>query len=142
MELSESVKSGIVVRTHGKKVWVKLSCETNGCEGCHIAGICTTQSFSPTLPAKIKPGLTVKKGDRVMVLGRVKEWFKGWLLMAGLPCIALLAGLILGGLFRWDEGFTGLLALGLVVIYYIILWLFRGKVDNKVGWIIQSIITD
>lgn len=142
MELSESVKSGVVVRTQGKKVWVKVSCDTSGCDGCHIAGICSTQSYSPTLQAKVKPGLTVKKGDNVILLGRVKEWLKGWLLIAGFPCLALLAGLILGGLFRWEEGSTGLLALGMVAVYYIGLWLFRGKVDNKVEWIVESITTE
>lgn len=139
MIISETVKSGVVVRTRGKKALVKIDCGDDGCDGCRIAGLCSTSSYSPTLSAIIETGLEVKEGDKVMLMGRVKGWLKGWLLLAGLPCIAILAGLVLGTMFEMKDGATGVIALGFVMIYYVLLWMFRSKVDRNVEWVVESV---
>lgn len=142
MIISETVKSGVVVKTRGKKAWVKISCSDENCSGCHIAGICSTPSYTPTLRAVVESGLDVKEGDRVMLMGRVKGWLKGWLLLAGLPCIAILAGLMLGSMFEMKDGATGVMALGFVMVYYVLLWMFRDRVDRNVEWVVESVRTE
>ncbi|MDE6317523.1 MAG: SoxR reducing system RseC family protein, partial [Muribaculaceae bacterium] len=98
--------------------------------------------YTPTLQATIEPGLEIKEGDKVILIGRVKGWLKGWVLLAGLPCVAILAGLILGSLLKLKDGVTGTIALGFVLIYYILLWTFRTRVDKNVEWIVESLKTD
>lgn len=142
MIISETVKSGVVVNTRGNSAWVRINCDDDSCHGCRIAGLCSSSSYSPTLHATIETGLDVKKGDRVMLMGRVKGWLKGWLLLAGLPCVAILAGLVLGSMFELRDGATGIIALGFVMVYYALLWVFRGKVDKNVEWIVESITAD
>lgn len=84
----------------------------------------------------------MKEGDRVMLMGRVKGWLKGWLLLAGLPCIAILAGLMLGSMFEMKDGATGVVALGFVMVYYVLLWMFRDRVDRNVEWVVESVRTE
>ena len=142
MIISETVKSGVVVKTRGDKAWVKINCGDSNCDSCRIASLCSTPAYSPTLHARIESGLEVKSGDKVMLMGRVKGWLKGWLLLAGLPCLAILAGLVLGSIFGLKDGATGIIALGCVMIYYVLLWRFRSKIDRNVEWIIESLRTD
>lgn len=139
MIISETVKSGVVVKTRGEKAWVRIDCGEEACNGCHISGICGTQTYTPTLAARIENGLAVKTGDEVMLMGRVKGWLKGWIMLAGLPCAAILAGLVLGSMFELKDGLTGAIALGFVIMYYIMLWLMRGRVDRNVEWIVESV---
>lgn len=121
---------------------VKINCGDDSCDGCRIASLCSTPSYSPTLHAKIEEGLDVKRGDRVMLMGRVKGWLKGWLLLAGLPCLAILTGLVGGSMLEMKDGATGVTALGLVMVYYVLLWRFRDKVDRNVEWVVESIMTE
>jgi len=139
MIISETVKSGVVVKTNGRRALVKISCGENACGACHISAICSTPSYSPTLTARIETGLDIKAGDKVMLTGRVRGWLKVWILLAGMPCIAILAGLLLGSVFELKEGVTGIMALGFVMLYYAVLWLMRGKVDRNVEWVVESI---
>lgn len=139
MIISETVKSGIVVETRGKQAWVKIACDNEACGGCHISGMCSAKNYTPTLPAVIDGELNVKSGDNVMVMGRVKGWLKGWILLAGMPCITILLGLIAGSMLELKDGAAGALALGSVVFYYIALWLMRKRVDKNVEWVIESI---
>ncbi len=142
MIISETVKSGVVVRTRGNSAWVKISCGDDHCNSCRIASLCSTPAYTPTLRARIESGLEVKSGDKVMLMGRVKGWLKGWLLLAGLPCLAILVGLVLGSMFVMKDGAVGIISLGLVMIYYVLLWRFRSKIDRNVEWIIESLRTD
>lgn len=142
MIISETVKSGVVVKTNGERAWVRINCGEEACGGCHISVICSSAAYSPTLAARIGAGLDIKTGDRVMLMGRVKGWLKGWILLAGLPCVAILAGLVLGSLFEMKDGATGIVALGFVALYYAFLWSIRGKVDKNVEWVVESIHHD
>lgn len=142
MLISETVKNGVVVKVSGKKARVKVSCDEGSCNGCRISSICHTPTYTPTLRATITRGLEVKEGDHVIITGRLKDWFKSWLLMAGMPCIAIMAGLVIGSILGMKDGATGGLALGFVLCYYIILWVFRARVDRKVEWSIESVITE
>lgn len=139
MIIGETVKSGVVVKAHGEMAWVKVNCGEDVCNGCHISTICSTPSFSPTLSAKIETGLELKEGDKVMLLGRVKGWLKGWILFAGLPFVAILAGLVLGSVFELPDGLTGALSLGFVILYYIMLWFMRERVNKNVEWVVESV---
>lgn len=142
MIISETVKSGVVVKTEGDDAWVKISCASDNCDGCRIASICSQPAYTPTLKATIQPGLAIKKGDKVIMIGRVKGWIKGWVLLAGLPCAAILAGLILGSLLKLKDGVAGTIALGFVLVYYILLWAFRARIDKNVEWVVESLKTD
>lgn len=142
MIISETVKTGVVEKTEGDEALVKIICATDNCDGCRIASLCSRPSYTPTLQATIEPGLEIKEGDKVILIGRVKGWLKGWVLLAGLPCVAILAGLILGSILKLKDGVTGTIALGFVLIYYILLWAFRTRVDKNVEWIVESLKTD
>ncbi|MBD5229173.1 MAG: SoxR reducing system RseC family protein [Bacteroidales bacterium] len=142
MIISETVKSGVVVRTEENNAWVKITCASDGCDGCRISSLCSQPSYTPTLHATIAHGLKIKAGDKVIVTGRVKNWLKGWVLMAGLPMAAILVGLIFGSLLELKDGLTGTIALGFVIVYYLLLWIFRKRIDRNVEWVVESLKTD
>ena len=65
MIISETVKSGVVVRTEGNDAWVKITCASDGCDGCRISSLCSQPSYTPTLHTSIAHGLKIKAGDKV-----------------------------------------------------------------------------
>lgn len=142
MIVSETVKSGVVVECRGNKARVKIDCSEKACEGCRISELCNTPKYAPELTAVIDDGLDVKVGDNVILVGRVKGWLKGWILLAGLPCIAILAGLVVGSLLELKDGLTGAIGIGCIILYYVVLWLLRGRVDRSVEWVVESIHPD
>lgn len=142
MLISETVKNGEVVRVRGRKAWVKVSCSDSSCSGCKISGICHTPAYTPTLRATIDGDMRVREGDHVIMTGMLKDWLRSWLLMAGMPCLAIMAGLIVGSILGMKDGAIGLMSLGLVMCYYVALWVFRAKVDRRIEWRIESVIAD
>lgn len=142
MIISETIKRGTIKDIKGDRAKVKISCGDDACDGCRIASACHKPSYSPILKAKNENRIPLEIGDKVLIAGRVKGWFRAWLLLAGLPCVAILAGLVAGSLLKMKDGAAGLLSLGFVLIYYILLWRFRLRVDKNVEWIIESKITD
>ncbi len=54
--------------------------------------------------------------------------------------VVLMAVLVIGiVVFTWSEGLAALAAMGSVVIYYVVLWLFRRKIEHTIQFTITKI---
>jgi sigma-E factor negative regulatory protein RseC len=140
MIVSDVVKEGVVMRVTAAEATVMVSCDDTACRGCKISALCGSGRDRIELSVKNDSGQDIDVGDRVVVIGRIKGWLAGWLLLAGLPIMALLAAVVAGFLLGLRDGAIGGLAIVVLIIYYLILYCLRRRIDNRVEWAIESVI--
>lgn len=128
---SETVRHpGVVIRVDQKLVQVKIL-QVSACAHCLAKGACSVADMEekvvdvenyegePLLPGTMVT-LTMKRssGNRAILYG----YF--------IPFLVLLTVLIAGSFFTSHEGLLGLLALGSLVPYYLVLYLKRDKLKK------------
>lgn len=138
MIISETIKEGIIKEIKGKRATVSISCGDNACTGCKMLPVCKSKKEIIDLNAKIESGVDIASGDRVIVIGRIKGWLTSWFLLAALPCIAIIGALVAGFAMGLRDGVVGTLAIGITIIYYIVLWFFRKSLNRRVEWVIAD----
>ena len=129
--------TGIVEQVSGNRVVVLIG-QTSACAGCHAASMCMA---SERKEKRIEGTLldSVQTGDEVEVM--VKEQM-GWLavLLAYIVPFVLLVAAVAGfNRLGWSEAQAGTAALASVAIYYVILRLFRNKLQRKFTFEIKKI---
>lgn len=138
MIISETIKEGIISEVRGRKAVVKVSCDDDACNGCKMQPACRNKKDITSLTARNDGCITLSPGDKVIVIGRIKGWFTSWLLLAALPCVAIITALITGFAIGLRDGIVGTLAIAVTIVYYIVLWFFRKRLNRKVEWIITD----
>lgn len=102
------------------------------CASCQVAGACSASDVEEK-NVNIKRGLNDNYivGDKVTIM--MDQSLGTWAVMFGyiFPFLVLLFGLILFTQIMESEGLTGLLALLLLVPYYLVLYLLRRRMERK-----------
>lgn len=102
------------------------------CSQCHAAGLCSMgEATEKVVELPTDPYNKRKVGDEVEVLLKASMGFKAVYLAYLIPLIILLAailGLMSLGVGEVVAGLSGIAAVG---IYYLLLWLFRGKLQTE-----------
>lgn len=140
MAITDVRKKGTVLKTLGDRVEVGVACKGDECSGCKASFLCSTNKDAIRLNCKAPEGTELKPGDEVNLVGRLRGWFSGWMLLAGWPCVAALLVVALGFRFGWSDVTTGSVCCNVIVIYYGILVLLKGKLDKRVEWEIEKTI--
>jgi positive regulator of sigma E activity len=78
-------------------------------------------------------------GEEVMVAVHRKVGLWAVAVAYVAPLVVMVAVLIAAAVFGFDEGFAALGSLGGVAIYYILLWVFGGRISEKVSFTISKI---
>lgn len=134
MSVTNVYKAGVVKRVDGNRAIVRVSCKGDECAGCKAALICSPNKDAQELTVDIPYGRLLSVGDDVRLVGRLRGWFAGWMLLAGFPCVAVLAAVCLGMWLKWSDVANGLLALGVLIAYYLIIYQVRSHINNRVVW--------
>ena len=105
---------------------------SSACGECHAAGLCGVADMAEkTIQVAPDPYATYKVGDEVEVVLEASMGFKAVWLAYVVPLIlmvaALLGTLAAGG----SELLAGLVAIGVLALYYLGLWLLRGRLRNE-----------
>ena len=129
--------SGIVEQVAGNRAVVRIG-QTSACAGCHAAKMCMASEHKDK---RIEGVLLepVQAGDEVEV--QVRETL-GWLavLLAYIvPFILLVAAVAGFNKLGWSEAQAGTAALVSVAVYYVILRLFRNKLQRTFTFEIRKI---
>lgn len=123
------LKSGIVEDINGKYIRVRIQ-NFSACAGCHSKESCVSfEKGERVVDVENDLSRSVNVGDRVDV--QMVE-SSGWLavfLGYVLPFILLIATLIMANYFL-GEILAALLALGVLVPYYLVLYAFRNKMKK------------
>ena len=104
----------------------------SACGECHAAGLCGMADLAEkTVDVPADPYATYNVGDEVEVLLKASMGMKAVWLAYCIPLVIMLAivlGLLGLGVGEVATGVSALVAIGL---YYLALWLLRGKLQNE-----------
>ena len=111
----------------------------SACVSCHAAGLCgMADAVEKTVDVPTDPRAGYGVGDEVQVVLKASMGMKAVWLAYFLPLLVLLAvalGLIALGV---PEAASGLAAIGAVGLYYLGLWLLRGRLRNEYVFTIEN----
>ena len=111
----------------------------SACGECHAAGLCGMAELSEkVIQVPTDPFASYAVGDEVEVVLAAEMGLKAVLLAYFLPLVVLL-GMVLGlmavGMGEVAAGLSGFAAVG---VYYLVLWLLRGRLRNQYVFRIKS----
>ncbi|HPI68505.1 MAG TPA: SoxR reducing system RseC family protein [Bacteroidales bacterium] len=131
MEQKNSIieHDGTVKSIENGAVTVKII-SASACSGCHAKGVCSLSEMKEK--TVIVPGMyNVNQGNSVIIRMKRSMGYKALLLGYIFPMILFIAALVVLGLVSKNEITTGLGAIAVLVLYYIILRFFRKTIDSK-----------
>lgn len=129
---------GIVEERTGSRVRVKITSYA-ACSGCHARGACSISEESDKILSLPIRNNSLETGDRVMVILSQSLGFRALFLGYILPFLLVLTVLLgLTGLSD-NELLSGLASLSVLPPYYIIIWLFRDRIDRKFEFTLSKI---
>ncbi len=121
--------SGRITEITPSEITVEIISES-ACSSCHAASLCGMAEIKRkqvTLPAV--PGY--EPGEEVWVNLKRTMGFKAVWIAYVLPLLILVTDILVCSAAGAGEIFSGLSALGCVGIYYLIIYLLRGKLKNE-----------
>lgn len=126
---------GVVTSNSGKSVFVSISSQS-ACSGCHAKGSCGILGTTSKI-VEVKGSYDVQPGDIVNVLMEQSAGFTALFFGYLLPFISLLAVLITMISLNIAELTAGLVSLGSLLPYYLVLFLFRNKLGEKFSFTLK-----
>ncbi|HEY9115583.1 MAG TPA: SoxR reducing system RseC family protein [Bacteroidales bacterium] len=134
--MSESTIShpGIITKIEGSKAEVTVQVNS-GCASCEIKGSCSiSESVAKIIEVDLENAEMYCKGQLVSV--EMKQSQGSWAVVFGylFPFVVLVASLVVFISLGIDEGISGLLALGMLVPYYLVLYLLRNYFKKKFSY--------
>jgi len=125
------IHPGIIESIHGDKVSVRILAQS-ACSSCHAKGACTIADIEEKIiEADLDQSVSWKPGDHVMVRMEESLGQKAVLMGYGLPLVVLVGSIILFLSLLNHEGLAALLSILMLVPYYLILYLFRKRLQKE-----------
>ncbi|MDD7552045.1 MAG: SoxR reducing system RseC family protein [Candidatus Cryptobacteroides sp.] len=102
------------------------------CASCHAKGLCGLgESKSKLVQLPTSPYMDLAPGDEVEVLLSASMGHKAVWIAYVIPCFLLIAVLLILNATAVGELASGLGAIASVLVYYFVVWLFRGRLRNE-----------
>ncbi|NTV83506.1 MAG: SoxR reducing system RseC family protein [Bacteroidales bacterium] len=125
------IHPGIIESIQGDKVSVRILARS-ACSSCHAKGACTVADIEEKIiEADLDPLVSWKPGDHVMVRMEESLGRKAVLMGYGLPLVVLVGSIILFLSLLNHEGLAALLSILMLVPYYLLLYLFRKRLQKE-----------
>lgn len=122
---------GKVVSIEGNKVCVEIS-SVSACAGCHARSLCSASDEKRKIIEAYKSdGEKVNIGDEIYVVGQKSYSYIAVLLAYVVPVMLLVGVLVIADMNGTDEGIGGLMAIGILIPYYLLLYMLRRVMYNK-----------
>lgn len=137
-ELEDSIRhNGIVERVDGEMAIVRIA-QTSACAACHAAKMCmASESRDKRIEARMTEPLQV--GDEVEVQVREQAGWLAVFLAYIIPFLLLVAAVAGFDRMGWSEAKAGTAALVSVAVYYVVLRMFRDKLQRKFTFWVRKI---
>ena len=126
---------GIVQKSEKNYVNVKIT-SVSACSGCHADGLCSLADKKDKI-IDISGIYNLAPGDRVTVLMKKSMGYAAVMLGYVIPIILVIALLLVLDSLSLPELITGLGSLAVLVPYYLLLWLFRKRVNTNFRFTIK-----
>lgn len=130
--------AGVVEHIDGSRVRVRIV-QTSACAACKVSGHCNAAEAKEKLVDVFTASASqLKVGDAVTVAASRQMATQALLLAFGLPLVIMLAVLLVILSLTGREGLSALCALGALLPYYGVLWLFRGRLQQRMAFWIEE----
>lgn len=120
---------GIVQSKEDNCVIVTIS-SVSACSGCHAEGSCTLSGKEEKI-IEVPGRYDVKPGDRVTILMKQSMGYAALILGYIIPVVAVITVLITLISIKVPELVSGMIALSILIPYYLILFFFRKTINEK-----------
>jgi len=129
---------GVIKRVEEDKVEVAIMV-TSGCASCEIKGACSVSDVEEkSVMVKIENAEDFKAGQQITI--EMSQSLGTWAILLGyvFPFLVLFLGLLVFVNLGLDQGLAGLLALLLLLPYYLSLYLSRNYLGSRFSYNIRS----
>ena len=131
MKSQDVSHKGRIVRITPQRTTVSIE-QHGACAACHAAGLCgMAEVTEKAVEVPTDPHARYKEGDEVEVVLKASMGMKAVWLAYGIPILVLLACILGLGALGVGEVPSALAGLGAVALYYLVLWLLRGRLQNE-----------
>lgn len=115
--------------------------QTSACASCKVASHCNASESKEKIVdvLNVQDTASLKVGDPVVVSASGDVAGRALLLGFGLPFLVLVTVLVLVLLLTGREGLAALSGLGALIPYYLVLWLFRDTIRQKLAFQLETI---
>jgi sigma-E factor negative regulatory protein RseC len=121
---------GIITKIDSQNYYISIITQS-ACASCHSKGVCgMMENKEKVIEVSKKPGESYKIGDPVEIIMSKSMGAKAVFIGYIFPFLLMLVTLMLSLKFTDNEGAAGIMAIGIVVIYYFALYLFKDKFKN------------
>jgi len=132
MENASSVShQGVIEKITDEAVTVRFVAHS-ACSACHAKGVCSLSNSEEKIVEVPGEGTGYHIGEQVEVLLHQRQGFKAVAFGYVFPLIVVLVVLVLSISLTRREGLSALLSLGILIPYYLLLWLFRKKISRSI----------
>jgi len=128
---------GVVQRSDNSSVIVRILSEA-ACAGCHAEGSCSLSGVKEKM-VEVQGRYNVSPGDNVTVLMKRSMGYTALFLGYIIPLILLIFILIILISLSLPEAVAGLGSLGILGLYYLLLYSFRDRIGNKFVFTIKTL---
>ncbi len=129
--------AGVVRHTQNDHVTVSIVSQS-ACAACHAKGQCSVLDQKEKTVDVTIPNHNYQVGEEVNVLMIRSQGFKALFLGYILPFLVLMVTLLLVTEITGKEGLAGLMALGILLPYYLVLFLTRDNIKKSFSFVIQK----
>lgn len=127
---------GTVTKVDGNSVLVSIT-SNSACSGCHAEGLCGISGKEEKI-IDIRGRYNVSPGDSVTVLMEQSTGYKAVVLSYLAPLIIVITGLITCNILSFNELTAGLISILLLVPWYLILYLYRNKINRSFTFTLKT----
>jgi len=128
--------NGTVEKVEGSSVFVSIK-SGSGCSGCHAESICSLAGQEEKI-VDVKGKYNVSPGDSVIVLMKQSAGYKAVFLSYLIPLAIVIAGLFILNSLSINELLAGLGSIFLLVPYFLILYIFRAKINRSFTFTLKT----
>jgi len=129
--MDEVSHMGLVEKVEGDKATVRIL-SVSACSACKSKGACSISDMKEKLiEVHLKEDQDVKTGDNVNVAIAQKQGDKAVVLAYAIPILVFIGVLVLFTQLKASELLAGGAAIGGVGLYFLVLRLFKSKIENQ-----------
>lgn len=136
--MSNKIKhAGVVDGVEGECVRVRIL-QSSACSACKVAAHCNaSETKEKIIDVMDADASHYQKGDQVMVVADTAVGFRASLYGYLLPLILMVVTLVGALAATHSEGLAAVSALGILIPYYVLLFLMRNKLRNRLSFTLE-----
>ena len=136
--MSNKIKhAGVVDGVEGECVRVRIL-QSSACSACKVAAHCNaSETKEKIIDVMDADASHYQKGDQVMVVADTAVGFRASLYGYLLPLILMVVTLVGFLAATHSEGLAAVSALGILIPYYVLLFLMRNKLRNRLSFTLE-----